>query len=234
MSGEILELIFEIYPQSEQIIVFASDEKVLDTTLPDFLSQWVSSHKSLCVGVIGHSTVNDKFAANYDYLHVFTASDILNQNVKLDIEHLQKQFEVDELSGVSTNYEVTSTVGLSDFTIEKNEEGLLISYIGDLEKQVSGTFWVVHDAFSKPLEIQVTYLGPVSATEYETMLYPNPVKNEISLPRQFSGEYKILDMKGLIVAQGRMTPSQKISVKQLSPGMYVLKVAERTFRFIKK
>lgn len=70
----------------------------------------------------------------------------------------------------------------------------------------------------------------------QLVLYPNPTKDRLSLDKTYTGEYKIYDVQGKIVARDVLNDSS-INVQNLSGGSYILKLttSEKTFvgQFIK-
>tara|TARA_B110000046_G_scaffold35155_1_gene38351 strand:+ start:1012 stop:1281 length:270 start_codon:yes stop_codon:yes gene_type:complete len=81
--------------------------------------------------------------------------------------------------------------------------------------------------------IQETQLNSVS-------VYPNPAEDNFYLTNlsTYRVEYRIMDVGGRVVKKGAVSQaSNYISVSSLSPGVYVLLVAEnhhKTIRFIKE
>ncbi|MGR3857728.1 zinc-dependent metalloprotease [Chryseobacterium indologenes] len=67
----------------------------------------------------------------------------------------------------------------------------------------------------------------------EIKLYPNPVKNILTLTNTSNEEYKIYDMSGRLVSGGNLE-SGTVNVNKLTNGTYVIQIAGFTKQFIKK
>lgn len=66
----------------------------------------------------------------------------------------------------------------------------------------------------------------------EIKLYPNPVKNILTLTNTSSEEFKIYDMSGRLVSGGNLE-SGTVNVNKLTNGTYVIQIAGFTKQFIK-
>ncbi|WP_426478555.1 reprolysin-like metallopeptidase [Chryseobacterium sp. CBSDS_008] len=67
----------------------------------------------------------------------------------------------------------------------------------------------------------------------EIILYPNPVKNILTLTHTSNEEYKIYDMAGRLVSGGNLE-SGTVNVNKLTSGTYVIQIGRFTKQFIKK
>ncbi|WP_433629830.1 reprolysin-like metallopeptidase [Chryseobacterium cucumeris] len=67
----------------------------------------------------------------------------------------------------------------------------------------------------------------------EIKLYPNPVKNILTLTNTSNEEYKIYDMSGRLVSGGNLE-SGTVNVNKLTNGTYVIQIPGFTKQFIKK
>ncbi|MGG1922653.1 reprolysin-like metallopeptidase [Chryseobacterium sp. NRRL B-14798] len=67
----------------------------------------------------------------------------------------------------------------------------------------------------------------------EIKLYPNPVKNILTLTNTSNEGYKIYDMSGRLVSGGNLE-SGTVNVNKLTNGTYVIQIPEFTKQFIKK
>ncbi|MGX5684434.1 reprolysin-like metallopeptidase [Chryseobacterium cucumeris] len=67
----------------------------------------------------------------------------------------------------------------------------------------------------------------------EIKLYPNPVKNILTLTNTSNEEYKIYDMSGRLVSGGNLE-SGTVNVNKLTNGTYIIQIAGFTKQFIKK
>lgn len=67
----------------------------------------------------------------------------------------------------------------------------------------------------------------------EIKLYPNPVKNILTLTNTSNEEYKIYDMSGRLVSGGNLE-SGTVNVNKLTNGIYVIQIPGFTKQFIKK
>lgn len=87
--------------------------------------------------------------------------------------------------------------------------------------------------------ITVTETTTKSTTEItveestEIKLYPNPVKDILTLTNTSTEEYKIYDMSGRLIDSGNLERGT-VNVSKLSKGTYLIQVGEFTKRFIKK
>ena len=64
--------------------------------------------------------------------------------------------------------------------------------------------------------------------------YPNPARDEITLPENVQGNYKIYSINGVLVKKGIVT--KKLNISELSKGLYLIKVTnlDQTEFLIKK
>lgn len=67
----------------------------------------------------------------------------------------------------------------------------------------------------------------------EIKLYPNPVKDILTLSNTKNEEYKIYDMSGKLAMEGTLQ-SGTLNVSRLAKGTYVIQVGKFAKRFIKK
>ncbi|MCC3217892.1 M12 family metallo-peptidase [Chryseobacterium sp. X308] len=72
-----------------------------------------------------------------------------------------------------------------------------------------------------------------AAPSTEIKLYPNPVKNILTLTNTSNEEYKIYDMSGRLVSGGNLE-SGTVNVNKLTNGIYVIQIPGFTKQFIKK
>lgn len=79
-------------------------------------------------------------------------------------------------------------------------------------------------------------LGTVGSNANKSIsLYPNPVINSLNLSGLTKKEnYTINDLSGKQISSGIIEPKQEINISNLLPGNYILKLANKTLKFIKK
>ena len=65
-------------------------------------------------------------------------------------------------------------------------------------------------------------------------LFPNPVKETVTiLGLPHTKEYRIYNLMGAMVYEGKISPSTKTDIKSLPRGVYFLSLEKQTFKFIK-
>ncbi|WP_304344072.1 M1 family aminopeptidase [Chryseobacterium koreense] len=80
-----------------------------------------------------------------------------------------------------------------------------------------------------------TLLGVSDIANAKVALYPNPVKDELSVSGISNNQpYQIFSMDGKMLKDGIYQSGQKVNVNQLTKGSYLLKVGEHQFKFIKE
>jgi hypothetical protein len=72
-----------------------------------------------------------------------------------------------------------------------------------------------------------------AAESTEIKLYPNPVKDILTLSNTNSEEYKVYDMSGKLVSEGNLQGGT-VNVSKLVKGTYVIQIEKFAKRFIKK
>jgi len=76
-----------------------------------------------------------------------------------------------------------------------------------------------------------------SIASNKIIIYPNPVKNQLSIKNyelQNITNYVIYNVMGQMIIQGILQETSIINVEPLTNGMYYLKIAEKTVRFVKE
>jgi hypothetical protein len=79
-------------------------------------------------------------------------------------------------------------------------------------------------------------LNEFSINGHNYNVYPNPANNKLFIESHNLNccEFKIINLFGEIVATGKIDEIiEAIDVSSLSPNVYILKIANKTFRFIK-
>lgn len=73
------------------------------------------------------------------------------------------------------------------------------------------------------------------ATKNEIRIYPNPVKDQLSVDGIVKDEsYEIFSVDGKLVKSGTISSKNSIGVNTLAKGVYLLKIAEKNLKFIKE
>jgi hypothetical protein len=83
----------------------------------------------------------------------------------------------------------------------------------------------------------VTGTGINTAQKPELHIYPNPIKDElhINFPNLESLNVKITDLSGrTVMVNGKWSNSKSINVSALPAGVYIMKVGDKTVKFVKK
>ena len=66
-------------------------------------------------------------------------------------------------------------------------------------------------------------------------MYPNPVKNQISLTGITKNQnFEIYNAEGKLIKKGKYSPDQKLDVTSLMKGIYFLKIDDQNLKFIKE
>lgn len=82
-------------------------------------------------------------------------------------------------------------------------------------------------------------LSPIITVEKNTpgksLIFPNPAKDRIYLQGDFQQNqcYKIYSLAGQLVFQGNLSEAMSINVKPLNEGIWILKIENVNFRFVK-
>lgn len=72
-------------------------------------------------------------------------------------------------------------------------------------------------------------------TKNEIRIYPNPVKDQLSVAGITKDEsYEIFSLDGKLVKSGTLSPKNSIGVNALPKGVYLLKMANKALKFIKE
>lgn len=80
-----------------------------------------------------------------------------------------------------------------------------------------------------------TLLGVSDHADAKIALYPNPVKDELSVSGISENQpYQIFSMDGKLLKEGVYKSGQKVNVNKLVKGTYLLKIGEHQFKFIKE
>ena len=117
----------------------------------------------------------------------------------------------------------------------------LVSYIGNPEKFYFGGFdpnsyTSTNMAWIYKKDYQITAVDEIHAQENSFILYPNPASNQLFIESEIleSSEFIIINMLGKKVAYGRINGKIKlVDISSLPPNVYILRVANETFKFIK-
>lgn len=142
-------------------------------------------------------------------------------------------FNYDELSDTITTtynfllenkiYERESIV-YNNYTYNKGDLSYMLNW---LDRRLS----YLDGYFKEPTIIEEDELIPINAT-----VYPNPATNKIYISNVsdlITKDYLLFDLTGRLIRQGYISDNY-ISIKNLEKGMYVVKLEQLTFKFVKK
>ncbi|HRO43874.1 MAG TPA: T9SS type A sorting domain-containing protein [Flavipsychrobacter sp.] len=65
-------------------------------------------------------------------------------------------------------------------------------------------------------------------------VFPNPATDKLHVSKEASGVYEVYDLRGVKVAASNIKEGEEVNVQSLAPGIYMLKMGERTTRFVKE
>lgn len=72
------------------------------------------------------------------------------------------------------------------------------------------------------------------ANEVSLTLYPNPAKHQLTIEGSSIGQYQLLDLQGKLQLQGTKSGEvETLSIDELQPGIYILKIASSAYRIVK-
>ena len=109
----------------------------------------------------------------------------------------------------------------------------------DIRNDTNGDNYVDREIFYSTLDVS-TQISKVKLEKIDFKIYPNPAKDKIQLTiynEQLDIEYvKIFNMQGQLVSNLPLTKpgSQQLDVSNLEKGIYIVKLANRTRKLIKK
>lgn len=83
------------------------------------------------------------------------------------------------------------------------------------------------DYFGSPLNVAASGKSDIA-------VFPNPSSDHIYLTGTEHSSFKIMNLTGQVVLQGRVNQGNPIMINMLSPGVYILKSDDTTIRFVKK
>ena len=123
--------------------------------------------------------------------------------------------------------------GTPPYTFEWN--GILgDSVISDLENGMHNL--VITDGLGCTEEYEFTTM--VSSTDkiedFQSIVYPNPFRNELWISNAVNQNFSIFDVNGKIKAQGKTSTSSSISLRNLTKGVYFLRLEDgKMFQILK-
>ena len=124
--------------------------------------------------------------------------------------------------------------------------GLTLSGIGVISGMptTAGTFnftvYATNSAgtVSQELSIKIDGVGIIENDMVNIRIYPNPTTGELRIEsgewRMENAEYHIYNVMGQMVLQGKLPETSVINVTSLPSGIYYLKLAEATVKFVKE
>ena len=136
--------------------------------------------------------------------------------------------------------EINGTIGSNDTALVANRcyvtspfQGESAIYFGGFDPN-SNTSTNMAWVYKK--DYQVTAVDEIHAQENSFILYPNPASNQIFIESEIleGSEFIIINTLGKKVASGRINGKIKLAdISSLPPNVYILRVANETFKFIK-
>jgi hypothetical protein len=123
--------------------------------------------------------------------------------------------------------------------------GIILFYVPFVVSAQNFTIRVTNAAGSDAKAFSITIDQTTSISDHsqsQVNLFPNPVNDELKITNYEGGEVIILDVMGRCVAAvetGRApslqsTPETTINVSHLPPGMYFIKIGNKTAKFVKQ
>lgn len=175
----------------------------------------------------------------YQLKDTIFAEDIYSIDVFIEKEYAEVSFYVRMDNSVLANAAVnlgnaiqtTSSKGLAVFDEVRVNTRLKYDISLDEEKLKEDSASFYNDS-----TININLFSDATAviTGNEFSVYPNPVKDQLNI-QGLSGEtnFKILNLKGLVLKQGIISLSKKIDTSELQLGMYILQLSgDKGFRHL--
>lgn len=111
-------------------------------------------------------------------------------------------------------------------TITTYSQEVILS-AGSDEYSVGQIFYISPEGIQQIFEVEVS-LGIEKYEENGIIVYPNPVKDSLTIVSKEELYYYLFDISGRLVQQGKVTKQIEIP-----KGYYILKIGNRTFKIVK-
>jgi hypothetical protein len=123
----------------------------------------------------------------------------------------------------SHDYMITDTITLEDYFCE-NLDHLLF------------TFYIQDDTIVVDLQFFNNYVAGLNDAALSAIqVYPNPSSDNIYIQNAgFSSEYRIYNINGALLKQARLESSSKVSIRDLTKGVYLLEIITDKWTMTKK
>ncbi|WP_158569254.1 glycosyl hydrolase [Chitinophaga silvisoli] len=87
---------------------------------------------------------------------------------------------------------------------------------------------------SEPTTADAARTTSTAKSTNTSLVYPNPAQDQVYLTAAASAYYTITDLKGNMIQAGKVTAGMNtISVSGLTPGVYLIRVGDKTGKFVK-
>ena len=143
-------------------------------------------------------------------------------------------------SGQYSIEEINGTIGASDSPLVANRCYVKSPFSNETAIYFGGfdpnSYTSTNMAWIYKKDYQITAVDEIHAQENSFILYPNPASNQLFIESEIleSSEFIIINMLGKKVASGRINGKIKlVDISSLPPNVYILRVANETFKFIK-
>ena len=143
-------------------------------------------------------------------------------------------------SGQYSIEEINGTIGASDTPLVANRCYVKSPFLNEAAIYFGGfdpnSYTSTNMAWVYKKDYQITVVDEIHAQENSFILYPNPASNQIFIESEIleGSEFIIINTLGKKVASGRINGKIKLAdISSLPPNVYILRVANETFKFIK-
>jgi hypothetical protein len=111
-------------------------------------------------------------------------------------------------------------------TITTYSQEVILS-AGSDEYSIGQIFYISPEGVQQIYEDEIS-LGIEKYENNDIMVYPNPVKDSLTIVSKEELDYYLFDVSGRLVQQGKVTKQMEIP-----KGYYILKIGDRTFKIVK-
>lgn len=156
------------------------------------------------------------------------ATFFITKDINKNINKGEYFFDTDPGFGNATSFDVNSDTETLNLNVNTLTEGDHLLFI---RIQNKAGIWSLHDVVSFKID---NSLSTSNLLAKEFSLYPNPVKNSVTVDTNFLlKDYTIYNVSGIKVATGKFT-SNKIATNTLSSGVYFFIINSEAGSIVKK